>query len=192
MHVSARTPRLKRPFLIGIAGIVAILIFSLIGVKSYFPLRHSNQILQLSTAYDLAPAWVGALIRCESNYEHDAVSSAGAVGLMQLMPPTATWIAHQMQWDDPTDIDLQDVTTNLTLGCWYLRYLLDRFGRLETALMAYNAGPTRAEEWLATNVTPFPETTAYVHRVQRYVPVYSIYFRFLWLANLIPSVRVPY
>jgi soluble lytic murein transglycosylase-like protein len=96
---------------------------------------------------------VEAVVRAESAWNPRAVSRKGAIGLMQLMPATAAELA----------VDPWDAAANARGGVRYLRHLLDRFGRLEHALAAYNAGPGAVERH--GGVPPYAETRAYVRRV---------------------------
>lgn len=100
-----------------------------------------------------------ALIRVESNYQPDAVSPKGAMGLMQLMPALAKYYAV----DDPFDPE-----QNLTAGLQHLKTLLDRFGDdTATALAAYNAGEPAVAKY--GKVPPYPETQDYVRRIMSLV-----------------------
>jgi soluble lytic murein transglycosylase-like protein len=101
------------------------------------------------------PALVDAVVRQESGFRPDAVSSAGAVGLMQLMPSTA----RDLGVTDPLD-----ATQNVNGGARLLRSLLDRYGgRLDFALAAYNAGPAAVDRY--GGVPPYPETQSYVQAI---------------------------
>ena len=111
-------------------------------------------ILRASERYGLDPKLVEAVIRVESNFDAVAESPRGAQGLMQLMPETQVWLGVT----DPFDPE-----ANVTAGSDYLRRQLDRFGSLELALAAYNAGPGNVERY--GGIPPFPETQAYVARV---------------------------
>lgn len=104
----------------------------------------------------LAPELVQAVIQAESGYNVKALSGKGAMGLMQLMPATAAILAVDDPWDP---------VQNVRGGVAYLRQLLDRFGRLELALAAYNAGPTAVERY--GDIPPYRETRTYVTRVLR-------------------------
>ncbi|MEO1062734.1 MAG: lytic transglycosylase domain-containing protein [Actinomycetota bacterium] len=111
-----------------------------------------------ATRHGLEPELLGALVWSESAFDPQAVSSAGAIGLAQLMPGTAAGLGV-----DPTD-PLQ----NLEGGARYLRQQLDRFGTFELGLAAYNAGPTRVAQ--AGGIPAIAETQAYVQVVlDRYV-----------------------
>jgi soluble lytic murein transglycosylase-like protein len=108
-----------------------------------------------SEAQSLDPKLVQAMIQVESGYNNKARSLKGAMGLMQLMPSTASLYSV----DDPYDPD-----DNVRGGTCYLRYLVDRFpGRLDLAVAAYNAGPGAVERY--GGVPPYRETKDYVSRV---------------------------
>lgn len=189
MPVVARKYRFKlRPLLFAILAIL-VLFAGMVVLRSLFPLDYQEEIQEWSHVYSLEPAWVASIIRFESRFKKDAVSPAGAVGLMQIMPSTATWIAEQLDWSDPSNLSLQDGSTSVALGTWYLRYLLDRFGTSDAALMAYNAGPSNADRWDGNLEQAFPETQRYLHRIRLCLPIYRAYFRALWLIDLIPSVN---
>ena len=190
MPSPARKRRWKPRVLLGLVCVIGILIVGLIGLRVLFPLDYQGEILEWSAVHNLEPAWVASVIRSESRFRPQVVSPAGAVGLMQIMPETGAWIAEQLEWIDPGAVQLKDGPTNIALGTWYLRYLLDRFHEPDTALMAYNAGPTNADRWKSNLELAFPETQQYIHRIHQCLPIYRAYFRALWLVDLIPPVRV--
>ena len=120
-------------------------------------------------------ALVFGLVRQESRFRADAISGAGAVGLMQLMPPTAKWVAKQLGETDYRPSHIGDVATNARFGTYYFKYWLDKFDNLPLlAIAGYNAGPGRAQAWRAkrnlegaiyAETIPFNETRDYVKKV---------------------------
>ena len=105
--------------------------------------------------YNLPVDLIRSVIRAESNFQPDAVSPAGACGLMQLMPATA----RELGVEDPFDIE-----QNIDGGARYLRQMLDMFdGNLQTALSAYNAGPGTVMRY--NGDVPYRETRDYVRKV---------------------------
>ncbi|TFG94296.1 MAG: DUF4124 domain-containing protein [Myxococcales bacterium] len=107
--------------------------------------------------HEVEPALVKAVIAAESNFDPEAVSRKGAQGLMQLMPVTAT------------DLGVEDPlrpTQNVRGGTRYLRLMLDRYGDVERAVAAYNAGPAAVDRY--GGIPPYRETQDYVRRVLTY------------------------
>jgi len=109
---------------------------------------------------------------------------------MQIMPETGGWIAGQLGAVDFDPSALFAPEMNLEYGTWYLRYLLDRFGRLDVALMAYNAGPTAVERWAGRAASVYPETQAYVGRVLRTLPWYRVFLKFPWFHRVTPPLPI--
>ncbi|MDI6870940.1 MAG: lytic transglycosylase domain-containing protein [Bacillota bacterium] len=145
-------------------------------LRLFFPLRHVSLIAGAARTYRLDPHLLAALIRVESSFNPYARSVKGAVGLMQLMPETAAWIASQRGLPRPDPAELAEPRVNVDYGSWYVRMLLDDFrGDVILALAAYNSGWGTVRGWLGAgewsgrpdevNQIPFPETRAYVRRV---------------------------
>ena len=143
--------------------------------KRLYTVKYSDEICAAADAHGLPRALVCAVVRTESGFDPAAVSGAGAVGLMQVMPSTAEWIDYR-RGTSLHENGLYDPETNLDYGCWLLGYLLDRYGGNERhALIAYNAGFGRADEWLKDPALldengeiaeiPYPETRSYVSKV---------------------------
>jgi soluble lytic murein transglycosylase len=133
------------------------------------PLRHEDVIRQQSRDKNLDPALVAAVIYRESKFR-DATSSAGAKGLMQILPSTAQFIAHRSGGTQFEVRDLANPQINISYGSWYLRYLLDRYdGNAVAAVAAYNAGHDRVDDWGGRRLTlddiRFAETEDYARDV---------------------------
>lgn len=143
------------------------------GLRYLAPYR--EQLRAAAKQVDLDEAWVNGLIRQESRFLAQAKSRVGASGLMQLMPATAKWVAGKLGLRDWHWSQVTDVETNLSLGTYYLRHVLDTLdGSPVLASAAYNAGPGRARAWRAdqpmeaaiyAETIPFNETRDYVKRV---------------------------
>ena len=123
--------------------------------------------------YDIDPALLAAVIEQESKFRADAKSSAGAIGLMQLLPDTAKGIAIHTGGSKFVLSDLYNPEINIRDGAWYLHHLMQRYGDEKTALAAYNAGQQNVDEWRAEGKgIEFPETRAYVDKVERLKGIY--------------------
>lgn len=125
-------------------------------------------------SFALEEAWLLGLTRQESRFIANAKSSAGAQGLMQLMPATARWVAKKAGFTGFNPDKVTDIETNVTLGTRYLRMVLDDLGHPVLASAGYNAGPGRARRWRDTKPLegavyveniPFNETRDYVKKV---------------------------
>jgi soluble lytic murein transglycosylase len=142
-----------------------------------FVMPHATRLNASAKTSGVDPAWVYGLIRQESRFVSDARSSAGASGLMQLMPATARWVAGKMGMRGFRPAQVNDLDTNLQLGTFYLRMVLDDLdGSPLLASAAYNAGPGRPKAWRSTlagpvegaifaETIPFAETRGYVKAV---------------------------
>ena len=134
----------------------------------------------------LDEAWVYGLIRQESRFIADIKSSAGASGLMQLMPATASWVAGKIGLRNFSGAQTNNVETNINLGTWYMKHVLDTLDNHPVlASAAYNAGPGRARGWRAdvpmeaaiySESIPFNETRDYVKKVMSNASYYSQQF----------------
>jgi len=139
-----------------------------------FPTLHREPLEAAAKQNDLDEALVYGIIRQESRFNPDARSSAGALGLMQLMPATARWVARQIDVKPFRADMLSRPETNLQMGTYYLRRVLSDLGHPILATAAYNAGPGRARRWrderplegaIYTETIPFNETREYVKKV---------------------------
>jgi soluble lytic murein transglycosylase len=181
---SARSSGVRRRTLgtlLALAFVVLVAVLIASGVnhavnKLGLPLTNASTIRKQAAEKRLDPALIAAVIYAESKFE-PRESSAGAEGLMQILPETAYFIAHLSGGSAFTASDLATPSINLAYGSYYLRYLLDHYdGDEMLAVAAYNAGLANVDRWVArakasggeltVATIPFPETRAYVERVQ--------------------------
>jgi soluble lytic murein transglycosylase len=141
--------------------------------RLWYPLHYSSIVRGHAANYDIDPALLAAVIEQESKFRADAKSSAGAIGLMQLLPDTAKGIAIHTGGSKFVLSDLYDPEINVRYGAWYLHHLMLRYGDEKTALAAYNAGQQNVDRWRAEGKgIEFPETRAYVDKVERLKGIY--------------------
>ena len=148
-----------------------------------YPRPFDPQVEQAARVAQLAPELIYAVLRQESLYRADAVSSADARGLMQLQLDTARRTARKWKRPKPDLADLFDPATSTLLGATRLRTLLDQFdGQTSLALAAYNAGPNAVLRWLPTKAMdsdvwieniPYTETRVYVQRILWHVLTFT-------------------
>ncbi|NLJ80090.1 MAG: lytic transglycosylase domain-containing protein [Firmicutes bacterium] len=170
--------------------ILVLLAALIVGLKPFlqwsFPLYFSALIKAQSEESGLDPLLLAAVIKVESGFQPQAVSSKGAVGLMQIMPETAFWLGEQ-QGLVLSKKDLFQPERNLGLGSFYLKSLLREFPSEEAALAAYNAGPNNVRRWINEGLwdgslknidgVPFAETRAYVRKVDTAKRIFRYLYR---------------
>ncbi len=173
----------RRRMLAAAAGIVLVVTVVVLAMPLFrkavndltLPLSYQNIIRQQAAAKHIDAALIAAVIDAETKFD-PSTSSAGALGLMQILPQTAEYLAHKSGGYAFTTTDLATPAVNIAYGSYYLRELLDHYGGNEMpAIAAYNGGETNVDRWLAEaradghrfviNDIPFPETRAYVERV---------------------------
>ncbi len=174
---------LKRLFWIIIIFVGIFTACKYIVKEKMFPYKYENYVDTYSDMYDLDPLFVLSVMKTESNFDENAQSHKNAVGLMQITGDTGEWIAEQMRISDFSVSNLYDEETNIKMGCWYLRYLLDMYnGNSDLAVAAYNAGPNNVNNWLSNeeyskngetlHYIPFGETKKYVDKLNVYYDIY--------------------
>ena len=138
-----------------------------------YPLEYRSIVVAHARNYDLDPALLAAVIYRESKFRADAVSDSGAIGLMQLLPETAKGIATYTGGARFRVRDLYDPELNVRYGSFYLRRLIRKYGSVELALAAYNAGQANVDRWRRNGGgIRFPETRQYVKDVLALEKVY--------------------
>ena len=153
------------------------------------PAEYKVFVREYSEKYRVPENLVYAVIKTESKFDSTAESSVGALGLMQMMPDTFTWLTNDRLGDRFSVGMLYDPETNIKYGVYYLSWLYDRYTDWDKALAAYNAGHGNVDKWLedpaVTDLAsgtlqniPFKETREYVKKVnkalEKYESLYNI------------------
>ncbi len=150
--------------------------------KKIYPKKYSYEVEKYAKEYNVDENLIYAVIKAESNFDEKAVSRKNAMGLMQLMRDTAGEIAN-MIGIELNEEKVLEPDTNINLGTKYLSILIGKYGNIEVALAAYNAGSGNVDNWIAENVikadgsnienVPFKETNNYVRKILRDYKIYS-------------------
>lgn len=139
-----------------------------------YPLKYYRQVITCADECNLDACLIFAVIKVESSFNEKVESHKGAKGLMQITENTGKYIAEKL---GEKDYDLLNAQTNIRFGCYYIKYLYDRFENTETVLAAYNAGEGKVAAWLnderysadkkTLQVVPYRETREYVEKIKK-------------------------
>ena len=166
-----------------IAGAVCLIYFF---VLSQCQLDYKNEISKYAKEYELEPYFLAAIIKTESNFNKDAASSKGALGLMQITEDTEVWISKRLGEVYEKNSVLEP-EKNIRYGSWYIKYLIDKYdGNQNLAILAYNAGFGNVDKWITEKkITgrflefqniPFKETRNYLVKTR----IYSVLYKYLY------------
>lgn len=155
--------------------------------RKAYPKDYEEYVEKYASQYGVPEYVVYAVIKTESDYNSGAVSEAGAVGLMQMVPDTFNWLTTLTKETLDKGM-LYDPETNIKYGTYYLSYLYLKYGSWDTVYAAYNAGEGNVDEWLgeaadaegAKKLTeiPFKETESYVKKVNKAAEIYDrLYYK---------------
>lgn len=148
------------------------------------PIKYENLIETNAEKFSIPSYVIASIINVESSYKEDAISSKNALGLMQIKLSTAQYMNDYYKLNDSIDeTKLLSAKTNIEYGCRYLKYLINKFNNLYTALSAYNAGETRVRVWLrdenfssdgkSLNKIPYEETANYIEKIKKNIKFYE-------------------
>lgn len=158
-------------------------------IQLQYPLKYQDSVAAYAEKYGVEPALIYGVIRSESSFKPDAVSSAGAIGLMQITQETFEWAKSGMGEEATGDVydDLFDPDTAIRYGTYLLSRFLQEFGSEKSALAAYHAGWNQVKRWLADesvsgdgenlDAIPSKTTDTYVNRVLSAKSVYAKLYR---------------
>ena len=164
--------------------------FALSSYKLYLvfthPLKFKEEIVFCAKDYDLSPELIASVINVESSFKETAKSNKNAIGLMQIKLTTANYLNKLNNQDEIREEELFVPSTNIKYGSQYLKYLIDKFENIQTALASYNAGETRVRSWLNSGIystdgktlsyIPYEETKNYVEKINNNLKFYSKIF----------------
>jgi soluble lytic murein transglycosylase len=180
-----RRAQVRRRRLFAILAAAGLAVVAVLALRPLFhdavkeialPLRHEDIIRQQAADKGLDPALIAGVIYAESHFIDGRTSSAGALGLMQLTPDTAQYIARKSGGTQFRVSDLATPQVNISYGAYYLKYLMQRYhDDVPLVLAAYNAGEGNVDKWVAgaraqgkaldVTAIPFGETRSYVTKV---------------------------
>lgn len=150
--------------------------------KAAHPLRYTEHVERYSEEYGVPEYIVYSVIKVESGFESNAVSGAGAVGLMQLMPTTFKSLMAEVKETYNPDL-IYGPETNIRFGTYHLSGLYLKYGCWDTVFAAYNAGETVVDSWLEDTLysddgvnlksIPYKETREYVTKINKAMDVYQ-------------------
>jgi soluble lytic murein transglycosylase len=160
----------------------AIFSVSKIALNLIYPIKYEEYVEKYSKEFGIEQNLVYAIIKTESSFNPDAVSSANAEGLTQITPETFEWIKTKLG-EENKDLSLFDPETSIKYGAFFISYLLNEFGDTDTAIAAYHAGRGRVNGWLedkelspdgkTLSEIPIPETAHYVKKINKALNVYN-------------------
>ena len=168
--------------------IIGIIFGSKAVLKYMYPIKYESVVERTSKEYGVEKELIYAIIKCESGFDENAKSHAGACGLMQITPETFDWVGkYHAKNEDLKGADIHTPETNVKIGTLFISTLIKKYKNEVLALCAYNAGMNAVDRWLRENREfkksadtehiPYPETKEYVRRVQRAKKMYKkLYF----------------
>lgn len=177
------TLRILLYLLLAVAALIFINRATMLYYKSAYPMHYTEEVTRYSAEFEVAPELVFAVIRTESSFRPESVSSVGARGLMQLTEETFEWVKGKLEPNSDTVYDdMFDPEINIKYGTFLLSMLSAEFGSVENALCAYHAGWGNVKSWLENpeysadgevHTIPFKDTDYYVDKVTKTADVYS-------------------
>lgn len=156
-------------------------------LKIFYPIKYEEIVSEAAQTYGVEKEFIYAIIKCESGFDENAHSCAGAVGLMQIMPGTFKWLQNYTQGSKMSEKELSDPKTNIMYGTLLISILRKKYHNDETVLSSYNAGESVVKRWLSDKTIsedgvkldniPYKETKDYVNRVKTARWIYKkLYF----------------
>ena len=176
-------------FLILLIVFIIVMLFGVFKIQNVFlkiiyRKDYSEYVYKYSEENKVDPLLIFSIIKAESNFDKESISKSNAIGLMQLMEDTADEVANKINIEDFTKEKLFNPEVNIMLGTYYFSELIERYdGNTLIALVAYNAGIGKVDEWIDEGVIdinssnieniPYKETLMYVRKIVRDYKIYK-------------------
>jgi len=167
--------------------LLIVFISSLVIFKTIYKTEYLDIVKKECKKYNCSPYQILAIIKSESNFDENAHSKKGAIGLMQITLETANWCLENLDEDKITEKQLYNPETNIKIGTYYFCYLLERYGNIDTAISAYNGGMGNVDKWLnnpkysadgkVITSTPYDETTNYIKKINNNITIYKLLYK---------------
>lgn len=170
---------MKKRILVIFFSLSAVSVLLFVIFNFFVQKKDYHQLVEkYSEEYGLEKELVLSVIKAESDFQETAVSKSGAIGLMQIIPRTAKWIATEFN-ELYEKQKMFEPETNIKYGCFYLNYLFDKFKKQDVVICAYNAGEGVVRDWLDENGNlikekiSYEETRNYLKKVSEYYENYK-------------------
>lgn len=181
----------KKGIIIAIIILIIIVVFIAtkeVLLKNIYPMKYKEYVEKYAQEYEVDELLIYAMIKAESNFKTNSVSSSGAIGLMQLMEETAKEVAQKIEYRYTSKEELFEPELNIRLGTYYFSELLQRYeGNVALALTAYNAGTGTVNNWIEKGIIkpdgsdieniPYQETNIYIRKILRDYEIYIKLYR---------------
>lgn len=180
--MAIKIPQTIKIVIIAVIILIAIIVLKNIILKVNYPQKYSEYVEKYSQEYNIDKELIYAMIKAESNFKEEAISNKQALGLMQILESTAYEVAKGLDKEIEKE-DIMNPETNICLGTKYLSTLIKKYGNIELAITAYNAGIGNVDNWIEEGTIkkdgtdleniPFKETNNYVRKILRDYKVYK-------------------
>lgn len=172
---------IKIAIIIAIILVLAGILRSII-IKINYPQKYSEYVEKYAKEYNVEKELIYAMIKAESNFKEDAISNKKALGLMQILESTANEVAEELGIEVTKD-EILNSEINICLGTKYISNLIEKYGNIQLAVAAYNAGIGNVDNWIEKGTIqedgadleniPFKETNNYVRKILRDYEIYE-------------------
>lgn len=174
----------KTIIILGVAITILLYAFKPQILKKIYPIKYKEYVEEAAKANEVDKLLIYSIIKAESGFKENVKSSSGAIGLMQIMLPTAQEIAKKIDIQNLTEEQLYEPKMNIIIGTKYFATLLETYdNNINLAIIAYNAGMGNVNKWIANGIInedgtdvdniPFEETKMYVKKILQNYEIYK-------------------